>query len=107
MAARLITQTIDDISGEPGAAPVRFGLDGKAYEIDLTPAHRRAMLGELAPWIAAARKVARRHVATGMNGGLQRAAIRAWARDQGISVADRGRLSAALIARYRAAGNGR
>ena len=37
----------------PDAHTVRFGLDGHAYEIDLTDAHARQFREVLAPYVSA------------------------------------------------------
>ena len=40
MAQKVQTLFIDDIDGSAAEGTVRFGLDGKEYEIDLTPSMR-------------------------------------------------------------------
>jgi Lsr2 len=39
VAIRRVLTRVDDLDGSPDAHPVRFGLDGRQYEIDLTDAH--------------------------------------------------------------------
>ncbi|MGH7961888.1 MAG: histone-like nucleoid-structuring protein Lsr2, partial [Candidatus Binatia bacterium] len=48
MAQKVEVLLIDDISGEPADETVRFGLDGKDYEIDLTAKHALALRENLA-----------------------------------------------------------
>jgi len=48
---------IDDLDGSKAVQTVRFGLDGKSYEIDLSAKNARALDRALAPYVAAARKV--------------------------------------------------
>ncbi|MGH3966503.1 MAG: histone-like nucleoid-structuring protein Lsr2, partial [Pseudonocardiaceae bacterium] len=48
MAQKVAVLLIDDISGEPADETVRFGLDGKDYEIDLTAKHALALRENLA-----------------------------------------------------------
>jgi hypothetical protein len=63
MEARVSRQTvitvIDDINGEEGASPEKFGLDGFLYEIDLTDANGQRLRESLAPFITKARRVGR------------------------------------------------
>jgi type I restriction enzyme M protein len=48
----------DDIDGIEGAKTVTFALDGETWEIDLRKENRDRLTRELAPFIAAARRVA-------------------------------------------------
>lgn len=48
----------DDIDGIEGAQTVTFALDGENWEIDLGKENRDRLTRELAPFIAAARRVA-------------------------------------------------
>ena len=59
MATRRIVTRVDDLDGSPDAHPVRFGLDGRDYEIDLTDAHADQFRELLAPYLSAARRLAR------------------------------------------------
>jgi hypothetical protein len=36
MAQMMQTVLVDDLSGDPAAETVQFGLDGRQYELDLT-----------------------------------------------------------------------
>lgn len=49
----------DDIDGTDGAQTVTFALDGETWEIDLGKQNRDRLTRELAPFIAAARRVAK------------------------------------------------
>ena len=57
MATRRVATRGDDLDGRPGAHTVRFGLDGRAYEIDLTEAHARQFREVLAPYVSAGRRL--------------------------------------------------
>jgi hypothetical protein len=111
MATRTLVTIQDDLDGSGGAEAVTFGLDGRAYEIDLTPKNREKLEGALAPYLAAARKVApsgrvSRTNTTPSGSGLpaeELQAIRAWAAEQGIDVAARGRIAARVVDAYHAA----
>ena len=51
MAKTLIVKLSDDIDGGDADETVRFGLDGKAYEIDLSAANAAKLRGALQPFI--------------------------------------------------------
>lgn len=59
MATRTIL--IDDLDGssraEADVQPVTFGLDGQAYEIDLSAENRAQLAQILAPYMTAGRKL--------------------------------------------------
>ena len=110
MAQRVITRLIDDLDQESEAtATVAFGLDGSQYEIDLTDAHAAELRDTFAPYVEAARRVGgttRARTATPRRtatatGEPDLAAVRAWAREQGTKVSDRGRVSATVLKAYR------
>jgi hypothetical protein len=99
MARKVSTVITDGIDGSPGAATVRFGLDGTSYEIDLTAANRARLDRTLAPFIAAARPASLRRRPAIRTAAVRadRAAVRAWAKEAGLTVSGRGRLSAAVM----------
>lgn len=97
----------DDIDGSPDAGTVTFGLDGVSYEIDLAQPNMTRLADAFAPFIAAGRRVTLRRPATASRGGksarsTDRAAVRAWARQAGMTVSERGRISAEVIRQYEA-----
>ncbi len=94
MAKRVVVELVDDITGQPGATTVRFGIDGVVYEVDL--ADETAMRGMLAPWIAKARRTAGEAAKSRHDLHL----IRRWARDNGYPVPARGRIPAATVRAY-------
>lgn len=101
MAQKVLVEMVDDITGEPAAQTVPFGLDGVHYEIDLSEDNATQLREELARFVAAATRTGGRKVrlATGQSAAPVSAdrgrtgEIRAWARDNGYSVSDRGRIS--------------
>jgi hypothetical protein len=104
-----ITQLVDDLDGsvlEAGSgSTVRFSLEGRQYEIDLSDANAQKLRSALAPFISAGRSVAGasrgsgpRRSSRGASGEL--AAIRAWAQGHGYTVGDRGRISAEVRDAY-------
>jgi nucleoid-associated protein Lsr2 len=98
----------DDIDGSPDAGTVAFGLDGVSYEIDLAQPNMARLAEAFAPFIAAGRRVSLRRPATAGRGAksarsTDRTAVRAWARQAGLTVSERGRISAEVIRQYEAA----
>jgi hypothetical protein len=107
MAQKIQTLFIDDIDGGEADGTVRFGLDGTDYEIDLNARHTEDLRSALANYVAHARKVgssARRGAARGGRrpSAVDTVAVRAWARENGVDIKDRGRVPADVIARYQA-----
>lgn len=96
----------DDIDGSKDAETITFGLDGTTYEIDLSATNRARLADAYAPFIASARRESSSpaaHAATRTAGmRAERAAVRAWAKEEGLDVSDRGRLSASIIRQYEA-----
>jgi len=106
MAQRVTVALEDDLDGGPAAETVRFAVGGAAYEIDLSATNAAAFRRQLAPFIAAARKAGhrpRRGSGRPAPGRERSADIRAWAKDQGIAVSERGRIPASVITQYEAA----
>lgn len=104
-----VTKT-DDLDGTKAAETVAFSLDGAAYEIDLSAKNARTLRKALTEYVDAGRKVARSvpagrtsHAPAGRSDSAELAVIRAWATDNDIPVAARGRVSADVRAQYEAA----
>lgn len=113
MATKTITELVSDLSGRPiergRGRSVDFSYEGVLYRVDLTNDEVAAFEKSLAPYLEAARKVGAQHRRTSASSttkrGFDPAAVRAWAVGQGITVSPRGRISADVVERYRAAGN--
>jgi hypothetical protein len=105
MAQRTQVLYVDDIDGSDAEGTVRFGLGGTDYEIDLSKKHADQFAKAIGPFISAARKVPSSRRAAPGSRALRhdQSGVRAWARDQGIKVSDRGRIPADVLARYEAA----
>ena len=110
MAQKVTLALEDDLDGGPADETVRFAIDGTDYEIDLRTSHAAAFRGQLAPYIEHARRAGRsqprrpgRTTASRQHTGD----IRAWAKERGIVVSERGRIPASVAEQYRAAHNGR
>jgi hypothetical protein len=110
MAQKVSIALEDDLDGGPAAETVRFGLGGAEYEIDLSKKNARAFRKGLSQLVEHARKAgraqSRRAVRTSAN--RQRSGdIRAWAKTQGITVSERGRIPASVAQQYEATAKGR
>ena len=110
MAQRVQIVLEDDLDGGEAAETVTFGLDGVSYEIDLSDKNAVKLRDDLATWIGHARRSGGRRAtgrrapaSTTTNTPSRRsdlAAVRAWARQNGHQVSDRGRVSAAVQEAY-------
>jgi len=110
MAQKVTVALEDDLDGGPAAETVLFGFEGADYEIDLSSNNASAFRDQLAPFIERARRAgrgqARRSARTAAS--RQRSGdIRAWAKDHGIAISDRGRIPAAVAEQYLAAAHPR
>jgi nucleoid-associated protein Lsr2 len=109
MAQKITVALEDDLDGGPADETVQFGLGGTEYEIDLSTKNATAFRRQLAPFIEHARKAGRgqrRRPGRTASSRERSADIRAWAKDQGITVSDRGRISASVAEQYEAATQG-
>src|SRR5512143_950605 len=57
MARRTMVELVDDLDGSPAVATVRFGYDGRDYEIELSEEHAQELDELLAPYLEHARRV--------------------------------------------------
>lgn len=107
MAKTVSVVVSDDLDGSLDAQTITFGFDAATYEIDLTKKNRARLDQVLSPYVTAARRVSRGRARASVSrqGGprTDRTAVRAWAREQGLQVSERGRISAEVIAQYEAA----
>jgi hypothetical protein len=111
MAQRVNVVLEDDIDKSDASETVTFGLDGVQYEIDLSEANADRLRDALALYISHGRRAGGRRRGAGSGrsssaakaGGPSAADIRAWARGNGFTVPDRGRVSAEVREAYTAA----
>ncbi|WP_027346540.1 histone-like nucleoid-structuring protein Lsr2 [Hamadaea tsunoensis] len=116
MARQQIVVYKDDLDGsEDSVRPVKFGLDGVTYEIDLGPANHAKLKELLTPFIEAGSKVSGRAASTTRVAPGRRAAaaaeqkefnarVREWAPGAGHKVKPRGRVPEKVIEAYTKAG---
>ena len=101
MAQKVNIILVDDLDGSDATQTVSFGLDGANYEIDLNDKNANALRDAIAPYVGHARKVSRGasapkrgRGAAAAAGGASAKEIREWARDNGFTVPERGRIPA-------------
>lgn len=108
MARTEIVMFTDDIDGSEGANTVHFGIDGQAFEIDLSPANKAKLLAALAPFMEAGTKVrnnvrqigSARSARARMAPKLDSETIRAKAAEMGVKVKAMGRVPNKVVAAY-------
>jgi hypothetical protein len=121
MARKVQVILSDDLDENlPADETVNFSLDGTNYEIDLSEQNASKLRDTLSRYVQAARRAGRssqrtsgggRSRATGGSGTggagrmdrEQAGAIRDWARKNGHTVSDRGRIPASIVGAYEAA----
>jgi hypothetical protein len=93
---------VDDLDGGAADETVTFALDGVSYEIDLSTKNAQELRDAFASWVGNARKVssrtssarpARRSGGGRSSGSARATEVREWARANGYTVNDRGRIS--------------
>lgn len=111
MAQRTILELVDDLDGGKADETVTFALDGVEFEIDLSADNAARLRDIFAEFVGHARRTGGRKarstggvakVASG-NGKPDTQAVREWARSQGETVAERGRVPQALVIRFQEA----
>ncbi|MFF4492160.1 histone-like nucleoid-structuring protein Lsr2 [Streptomyces sp. NPDC001544] len=106
MAQKVQVLLVDDLDGGEADETVTFALDGKTYEIDLTTSNADKLRGLLEPYVKGGRRTGGRSAggrgkARAASGGSQDTAqIRAWAKENGYEVNDRGRVPATIREAY-------
>ncbi|WP_152192739.1 histone-like nucleoid-structuring protein Lsr2 [Georgenia satyanarayanai] len=109
MVQKVMVTLIDDVDGTPADETVLFSLDGVNYEIDLTTDNAAKLRDALAPWVGHARRAGGRRTSGGARSGRRTsggggssdaAKVREWARANGYTVSDRGRIPAEVTEAY-------
>jgi hypothetical protein len=111
VAQKTVVELLDDIDGKPAEETVTFSLDGVTYEIDLSAKNAEMLRKTLSPYVDQARKARADGTGRARRGGRatrptsdreRSADIRAWAKQHGIQVNDRGRIPASVADAYEA-----
>ena len=115
MAQKVQITLTDDLLDDdtPADETLTFAVDGVTYEIDLSSENAGKLRDAVAPYIAAGRRAgsaAKKQAAAttrrprAASGGRSSAnEVRAWAREQGMEVSERGRVRDEVKAAYEAA----
>lgn len=112
MAQKTRTYFIDDLTGdeipEEEAKTLRFSYDGVEYELDLSEESATKLNEAIQPFIGSARRVEGQPSAKSKGkvytkGGPSLDEVRKWARENGYTVSDRGRVAATIVGAYNAA----
>ena len=99
---------VDDLDGGEATEQVRFAVDGRSYEIDLSAENSAKLREALAPYISAARRRSGRrssYVSAPVRPTSDREhnqSIREWAATQGMKISQRGRIPSTVLEAYRA-----
>lgn len=109
----IIITITDDFDGTPAAETIKFSLDGKNYEIDLSKSNSNELRRTLRPYIDRARTARRSPAASRSQAtkgrsrsgrraeGYDRSEVRAWAKANRIKVATRGRIASDVVERWK------
>jgi hypothetical protein len=113
MAQRVNVVLVDDLDGSEAAETLNFGLDGANYEIDLSAENATKLREALAVYVGHGRRTGGRRKAGGQGSGTSARSggaagpaaseIRAWARENGFDVPERGRVSSEVREAFLAA----
>ena len=111
MAQNVTVVLIDDIDQSEAAETVRFGVDGSAYEIDLSAKHARELRSTIGRYIKVARRAqsvparARQKPVSRPRTQMDREQsrrIRSWAMERGLLASPRGRIPQHVAEEYEA-----
>jgi len=110
VAQRLLVRYIDDLDGTEAdtVETVQFALDGVSYEIDLSETNSARLRDALTEFVGHARRLggrSRRGQGASAAAGRNRTdteAIREWARANGHTISDRGRIPSRVLDAYSA-----
>jgi nucleoid-associated protein Lsr2 len=108
VAQKTVVELVDDLDGGRADETVAFALDGEEFLIDLSHDNATRLRDALAEYVGHARRAGGKQRSAGPAGRAARdkydtQAVREWARSQGETVAERGRLPQALLTRFQEA----
>ena len=104
----IVAHLVDDRGRDDTTETVSFAYRGVSYQVDLTAADARAMDQALAPYVDVARRISTprptpRRASRRSSDAPAARDIRAWAVSEGITISERGRVSAEVVRRYQEA----
>lgn len=104
MAKTTITQITDDIDGSKNAEEVSFSFEGTSWTIDLSSKNKAKLAAALKPYMEAGTRSSNRPSRRGGKSSAGRRSdlqdIRAWAKQNGHKVSERGRIPSSIIEAY-------
>lgn len=107
MAQQFYVRFIDDIDGTDlgdSAHTISFAFEGKEYTIDLSDENAEAFRKAVAPYIEAGHRVTGNKKTSRTTAPTTRSehtkAVREWARGNGYTISDRGRIPADVMQAY-------
>lgn len=112
MAQKTVVELVDDLDGGAADETVAFALDGVDFLIDLSSDNASKLRDSLAEFVGHARRTGGRKSKAPAGGARKSAsasdkadnqAIREWARSQGETIAERGRIPQALVIKFQEA----
>jgi nucleoid-associated protein Lsr2 len=106
MAQKVSVLLLCDLHGNGDVEAVEtlsFGVGSSAYEIDVCAAHAEEIRGKIQPFADHARRASgasqRRRVRRAAD-RARTAEVRAWAKEHGYEISDRGRIPASVVAEF-------
>jgi len=110
MASGTQVTLVDGLAGGTATETISFSLDGKRYEIDLSARNTGALRKAIGLYAEAGRRLTTPRRGRGrpyrqVQTEVDPAAVSAWVIANNYEISARGRVSAAIIEEYRAAGN--
>lgn len=82
---------------------ISFGLDNASFELDVCQAHGKELRSKFGPFVEHARRQTGGQSRKRVRHAADRAhtaEVRAWAKEQGYQISERGRIPASVVAEY-------
>ena len=108
MAQKISVELTDDTNGKPADETVKFGLDGREFEIDLTSKNAAALRKAFDTYVQHGRRISGRRPRgaspkAAASNGTDTRAVREWAMTNGYDISARGRIPSQVVEAYKAA----
>jgi hypothetical protein len=104
MARKEVIQYVDDLTGEPlpsdEVRTVNFSYSGKDYTVDLSQENADRLREVLSPWLKVATRVSGRRASSKVPARTDLDEVRVWARENGFTVSERGRVAQKILDAY-------
>lgn len=100
MAQRVQVVLVDDVDGGEASQTLSFSIENVSYEIDLSEENAAQLRADFEVWANRARRVSSKRGGTSRARRTDSARVRAWAKDNGYEVSERGRISAEIREAY-------